>query len=545
MRIQNFFISKKFIFLSFITALNCCMVPSICAAEADAQLILKARQALSYADEEIALEILKPLANKGNSEAMMIMYRIFSRSGNQKLRNEVLADEILEKALNNKYPQALGEKARRYIQPGAAHGKKSDVAKAIVLYEEASNLGHAYSSNSLSNIYSSKNEIYTDYSKAFFFAKRAFEQKERYSFPTLARFYYEGIGTEPDLVKAYGLYVMSCYDFSNFSCDEAEKIAVKLNMDQKKSAKAYIEDLLKTYSEWQIARPQEIIPALTNATRADLLREYKLNSPLFSIAQYGNREKYSATNRNAFTYMLLLSQPLPIPAKQRNASNKDWKNLVQNFLIQLTNLDRKRLRETAKFLDDSESLLKKIDKELSDDELKYLVALYRSENSKKLYRAFQLIKDIEEDGNQRVWENLATSGKNIDDLHKFAQDYFADYQGKVSESKEYFEHECNLKYLELRNRVSQLQEYTFRGISSGSIYSSQLHIMMARPRPELIKLCAEDKLFDFSRVFDWKPVKHEQKIIYAWKVESVELPQVKEINAKFDAGLEKLLKENR
>ncbi|WP_422977137.1 hypothetical protein [Undibacterium sp. TC9W] len=537
--------NKKLAYLILIAALSCHIVSPAHAVETDAQLILKARQALRYADEEIALDILKPLAEKGNSEAMMMLATTLAHPKNQTLRDEVLANRIFERAFNNHYPPAIAEKARRYLYGDAISGVDRDAVKGITLFEEASSRGHASSSIRLAGLFSDEKYIPVDNSKAFTYAMLAFEQMSGSEVYTLAKFYREGIGTEPDLVRSYGLYSISCHSFLSSSCDEAEKIAVKLDKEQKNAVKLYIEDALKKRTDLRVIPLLEFDPALANATRANLLREYKLNSPFFLMAQYSNKEKYSATNRQALAYVLLLSQPLSMPSDQRNVANKTWKKRFQKVLSQLTNMDRERLQAMVKLFDDSESLLKKIDKELSNDELKYLVALYRSEKSKNIRNAFELIRDLEEDGNTRVWEKLANSGKDINGMNTIARSYFTEYENTVPEHKRELDRECNLHFLELRDQVSVSRDYLSKGASAGFLELAQLHIMMAKQRKEWITFCVGDGYAQLNQVLNWKPVQHERDIIYAWKAESMEMAQVKEINAHFDEAMQQILKGNK
>lgn len=526
----------RLLFMNGMLALTCCAMPVANAVDTDAKIIARARQALLYADEKNALDLLKPIAENGNSEAMLILASRLSRPKNWEFRDEVLANEFFEKAFNNNYPPALAEKARRYLYGDRGSQVNPDIAKGVSLYQEASDRGLASASDTLAHLFFDGKFTTADNYKAFYFATRAFEQGSGYGAYLLGKYYRDGIGIEPDFVKAYGLLLVACYNLSS-TCEEAEQIAAKLEKEQKERAIYYIKELLQLHPDLLVLRPLELDFVLSNATRARLLREYKLNSPLFALAQYGNKEKYSATNRLAFTYMFLLSEPIAIPVNQKNASNKNWKKLLQKIFTQLTSLDRERIRKMAKVLDESESLLRKIDKELSDDELRYLVALYRSEIGRKIHRLFQLTKDLEEDGNTQVWESLATSGKTIDSINAVALEYFDDYENKVPVYKQELDRECNLWFLELRDQVSEFPDYLSKGASAGFPVLAQLPIMMAKRRSEWVAFCVGPESTQLKQVLAWKPVQREINIIKTWKTQSIDMAQVKEIYAEYNAAL--------
>lgn len=116
-------------------------------------------------------------------------------------------DDVIAK-LNEMAPGNLTAKCSLAEMAENGIGMSKDVNKALALYNEAANAGHAWAQTNLGYIYKDGVNVPVDEAKGVMWIKKASEQMFHPAVGTLAGMYMTGKGVEKNRAKAVGLMTM-------------------------------------------------------------------------------------------------------------------------------------------------------------------------------------------------------------------------------------------------------------------------------------------------------------------------------------------------
>ncbi|OYU46569.1 MAG: hypothetical protein CFE44_01390 [Burkholderiales bacterium PBB4] len=480
----------------------------------DKQLLERAKLAVLYKNYGAALELLEPLAAKGNMEAMHQLSVYWAIVEPRENRNLEKSRNLLTILVNRKYPAALLQMAS-YLQYGNDEIQiEKDPDGAIAMLNEASILGSGSASFELAQIYGSDRYGLKNSEQAFFFANRGYEQGVNYAASRLASYYKDGVGTAKNLVKAYELYSFDCYS-TFINCESMELLDKNLTVEQRHSSTLVVSELLQKRGYPNAMTPPEMLTDLASVDRSQLQTEYKRLSPLYAAYQLKVLERYYELGRSANVDSLMLQLETDGVVKGRwNTANPKWKETRARVSQNLVQFDRQRFQDLQAIAESTDSLNLLIDKHLTDEQLKFLVSLYRSEASARLQASINLTKKIELDGSQMFWKALAVSGMSMQggDLSNHVGQLNLDYEKHLTNYKLQLETEC---FISLHEISSEVLRYGKQGMFSISFH--RLPFMLTRHKVEALKYCVEGESWYVSSLLKLPPVKAEIEVLQKWK----------------------------
>ena len=154
-------------------------------------------------DEEY-ISILKSVADDpGYYSAMIVLYHCYS-NGTHVIKDEQIAKEYLNRALDGEYSEAYLEYGNlRYF---GELGYSEDVNEAIKYWEKASNKGYAKASHNLGLVFSDGKKIEKDETKARTYFELAASQGYCRAYIDLGDLYNTTTSSREDLIKAINYY---------------------------------------------------------------------------------------------------------------------------------------------------------------------------------------------------------------------------------------------------------------------------------------------------------------------------------------------------
>jgi hypothetical protein len=521
----------RFLFILWLT-IYCLSYPAHAGIQSDELLQRAVRQAYMYKDSDKAVRTLRPLSQAGNSEAMLLL------SGIYRYTNHDLSLMHLQAAAAKRHPQALYTLGRAYLHGDTDYKIDRDVDKALPLLEEASTRDSADASFELAELYREGKSVAPDPKRAFEYATLEFNQKGSYSASRLARYYRDGIGVPVNPTRAYGLFFVSCY--RHLFCDELEEMEPRLTKEQQQLAVASIAEMVRGQSDNWTVRPLELQTGWTEFDRTALLREYKQKSPLYALGQIKSMEDYAALNRPGLAGTLLL-EITSVPTGQHKPPEFRRDAVLQRVTQRLARIDEQKFNDLTNVIASTGSLDSWVDKEMSDQQLRYLVALYRSNAAPRIRAAIQTTHRYYADGAKNMWAKAFSAGVSLHggSLSQFIAKLLETNERQATDPQRQIGVECSANFYLLNARFSK--------VSSGAFNASlaSLPMSMAENRDMLVKFCVEGEYQFVDRVLNWKPVRQELEMTAKWRLGWESSQENRKLEENYLAAVKQLIQEER
>jgi hypothetical protein len=521
----------RFLFIPWLT-IYCLSYPAHADSNSDELLQKAVRQAYMYKDSDTAVRTLRPLSQTGNPEAMLLL------SGIYRYTNPDLSLTHLQTAAAKRHPPALYTLAWSYLHGNTDYKIDREFGKALPMLEEASALGNAEASYELAEIYREGKAVPPNPKRAFEYATLEFHQKGSYSASRLGRYYRDGVGVQANPVKAYSLFFISCY--RHLFCDELEEIEPRLGKEQQQLAIASIAEIVHWQDADWMARPLELQADWRGFDRVALLKEYKRLSPLYALSQIKRMEEYAVLNRSGLANTLLL-EIISAPTGQHKPPEFKREALLQRVTQRLARIDQQKFTALTDVITSTGSLDSWVDKEMGDQQLRYLVALYRSSAAARVRAAVQTTHHYYANGARNMWAKAFSAGVSLQggSLSDFIAEMLEANERQGTDRQRQIEGACSMNF-------SLLNDSLGKG-SSGAVSASlaSLPMSMAENRDTLVKFCVEGEYQFVDRILKWKPVRQELEMTAKWRRGWESSPENRKLEENHLAAIKQLIQEER
>lgn len=191
--------------------------------------IERGKQAFESDDYQRAMKILRPLAEKGDPAAQVLVGRMFF-DGEGVEKDHVQAIAWFTRAAEQGDPKGQGRLGWCYKD---GLGTPRDYRNAARWFQAAADGGNAWAQHQLGHLYKSGDGVPQDYTKAAHWWRQGAERGHVFAQVNLAHLYRLGQGVEQDCVTAYIWYTLSGLDFFE---DERQSCSERMTSEEMETA---------------------------------------------------------------------------------------------------------------------------------------------------------------------------------------------------------------------------------------------------------------------------------------------------------------------
>ncbi len=238
----------------------------------------------------------------------------------------------------------------------------------------------------------------------------------------LSRFYEKGMDGVPDMARAFAYSFLA-------DGDDDKKIASKLSKDERQAGLEFAKKWLEQHQRQDIEVPALLRQDIPNDART-LVKTLVSTSPILALVKSANIKAYLERGAEVQALSFMMSDGRWSPA------HPNWQPIYSQALKEVQQANRQLVKQLAEEEQSRGNIEVLLEKNLTVDELRLLVAFYDDKNIKTIARATSLIMDISRNAAFKLAELSAAEPNDVSKIFQKVSRNLAVEKSKMTSNRQ-------------------------------------------------------------------------------------------------------------